>query len=300
MTNTYNDPQDTVFQSVAETGKTIIAEKPDLQGVITSFAGMFEASQKVQELFGSWDIDTSEVTPERLAQGESLVSMIPLADFNEQVAPAVAIMFPAMIDAFSTIAEDVEKIEAAAKTEGVDLHQSLLDMLGGDEDALKKSAVASDVPYEVLVFVLSQLLSPFLRSQARAMAAASDVSTWQKGYCPVCGSFPSVAYLIGEGGKRWLHCAECGHEWRFQRQVCPNCEDNASKGLDYFYIEDRLSERAYLCKECKKYLLTIDIRELALKPNMDLAPIGLIPLDVKAQEEGYSPLVDLPWNSFEK
>jgi len=300
MTNKYNDTQETVFQSVAETGKTIISEKPDLQGVVTSFAGMFEASQKVQELLGSWDIDSTGVTAESLEQGESLVSMIPLADFNDHVAPAVAIMFPAMRLAFSTIAGDVEKIEAAAKTDAVDLYQSLLDMLAGEDDALKKSADASDVPYEVFVFVLSQLLSPFLRSQAKAMAAVSDVSTWQKGYCPVCGSFPSVAYLVGEGGKRWLHCAECGHEWRFQRQVCPHCEDNASKGLDYFYIEDRLSERAYVCKECKKYLLTIDIRELALKPNMDLAPIGLIPLDVKAQEEGYSPLVDLPWNSFEE
>jgi FdhE protein len=54
-----------------------------------------------------------------------------------------------------------------------------------------------------------------------------------------------------------------------------------------------------VCKECKKYLLTIDIRELTDKPNMDIASIGLIPLDIKAQEEGYEPLNVLPWNTFE-
>jgi FdhE protein len=298
MTNT--DKKDTVFQSVGETAKTIIAEKPDLQAAISSFGGMLEASQKVQALLGPWNTDTlvDVDTTERLAQGESILNMVSLLDFTNQVASAASIMFPAMQKAFSTIAGDVEKISAVAQADSVDLYPCLQGMVAGDEQLLKTAAEKSDVSYDVFTFVMSQLLSPFVHSQAKSFASAFDLSAWTKGYCPVCGSFPSVSYLVGEGGKRWLHCAECGHEWRFQRQICPYCEDNAAKGLDYFYIEDRLAERAYVCKECKKYLLTIDIRELALKPNMDIAPVGLIALDVKAQEEGYAPLVDLPWNNF--
>ena len=298
MANT--DAGETIFQSVQDTAKTIVAEKPELKDIVGTFAGVLEASHLVEEMLDGWDVAVDGVDSARLAGGECLLQMIPFADFSEYVVPAAEIMFPALLQAFPALAGEIEKISNAALQEDqVDLYACMQAFLAGDDAALGEAAKGAGFSYEIFLFVLAQLVAPFLRSQSRSMARDVDLTSWNQGTCPVCGAAPSMGYLLGDGGKRWLHCSQCGHEWRFRRQTCPHCENNEPKGLEYCYVEDRISERAYLCKECKKYLLITDIRELVLKPNMDLAPVGLIALDIKAQEQGYAPLADLPWNTFD-
>lgn len=294
------DTQELVFQSIGKTATAIEADKPDLHDALESFAGLFEAFEQVQEQLPPWDLKGLEMDRNQFVQGKTLLEMMDLGDFVSLVPQVGEIMFPALTKSFPPLAPVVDKMqdkEFASQDTG--LYASLCQVLEGDQEALEQTARDLGVSPQEFAFVLSQLAAPVLRSRSRALSAHFDLSGWTKGYCPVCGSMPSVSYLIGEGGKRWLHCSGCGHQWKFRRQVCPACDHNAAKGLEYFYLEDRLHERAYVCNTCKKYLLTIDIRELAVKPNMDIAPIGLIPLDIKAQQEGYEPLTPLPWNTFE-
>lgn len=301
-----NDSEEIVFQSVRESAQSIAAQKPDLKDALESFVTLFEAIESVQDKLGPWDFKGVTMDADQFLQGKSLLNMVSLVDFFAQVDLGAATILPALTVSFPSIAEDIETVKAAMKETGSDaalsdaaLYEALSSFLEGDQAVLDGLARKLDISSDVLGFVCSQLAAPFLRSQAKALAKHFDLSGWTQGYCPICGSLPSVAYLRGEGGKRWLHCPTCGHDWRFRRQTCPACGDNAVKGLEYFYLEDKLSERAYVCKACKKYLLTIDIRELVDKPHMDIASIGLIPLDIKAQEEGYDPLTALPWNTFE-
>jgi FdhE protein len=294
-----NDTEEIVFQSVRETAQTIDAQKPDLHDVLASFSDLFEAIETVQEKLEPWDLQGMTMDQNQFLQGNPLLNMVSLVDFSSHVETAGEILFPVLATRFPPLADTVEVVRNAEKTsDQKSLYAALQSFLEGDEKALEAAATTMHVASDGFGFVLSQLAAPFLRSQAKALAGHFDLSGWTQGYCPICGSLPSVSYLRGEGGKRWLHCPTCGHDWRFKRQVCPACEDIPTKGLEYFYLEDRLFERAYVCKECKKYLLTIDIRELTDKPNMDMASIGLIPLDIKAQEEGYEPLHALPWNTF--
>ncbi|GAU09203.1 formate dehydrogenase accessory protein FdhE [Desulfoplanes formicivorans] len=295
-----NDTQELVFQSVRKTATAIEAEKPDLHDVLTSFVGLFEAFETIEAQSAPWDMSGLEMDKNQFVQGKSLLEMLPLTDFASRVPQVSEVMFPVLAKSFSTLGPVVDIMqdkEFVASEDG--LYASMCHVLEGDEQALEATAREKGVTPYGFAFVLAQLVAPLLRSQSKALAAHFDLSGWTQGYCPVCGSMPSVAYLAGEGGKRWLHCSTCGHDWRFRRQICPACGDNAAKGLEYFYVDDRLHERAYVCHTCKKYLLTIDIREMAAKPNMNIAPIGLIPLDIKAQQEGYEPLTALPWNSFE-
>ncbi|WP_462325536.1 formate dehydrogenase accessory protein FdhE [Desulfoplanes sp.] len=295
-----DDTEKIVFQSIRETAKTIESEKPDLQEPLEVFAGLFEAFETAQTQLAPWDLSGLELDADRFAAGECVLDMIPLVDFASSVRPVSGIVFQALGKSFPVIGEQIEPLK---KDDFIDdqkgLYASMRDLLEGDENVLCQTAEKLGVEPDLFGFVVSQLVAPFLRSQAKTFAETFDLSTWTQGFCPICGALPSIAYLKGEGGKRWLHCSSCGHDWRFRRQVCPACGDNAAKGLEYFYLDERMFERAYVCKECKKYLLTIDIREMALKPNMDLSPVGLIPLDIKAQEEGYAPLAPLPWNTFD-
>ncbi|PIE68899.1 MAG: hypothetical protein CSA21_05015 [Deltaproteobacteria bacterium] len=292
--------KDVVFQTVLQTAGAIKADKPDLQDPVDAFATLFEAFEAAEADLEPWDISGLTMEKEQFVQGKSLLDMVSLVEFTDRVAQVGELVMPACARAFPTLAEAVGAIQDSSWfAHTAEVAATMRRLLEGDAKAVEAAASKQDIPGDVFGFVLSQLVTPILRSQAKALANHFDLDGWTQGYCPICASLPSVSYLIGEGGKRWMHCPGCGHHWRSKRQECAACGDDASKGMEYFYLEERIHERAYVCKACKKYLLTIDIREMTDKPNMDMVPIGLIPLDIKAQEEGYEPLVSLPWNTFE-
>lgn len=94
----------------------------------------------------------------------------------------------------------------------------------------------------------------------------------------------------------------CAHEWRFSRHTCPRCSNKDHDRLEYFFDQNspvKDSERVNVCKECNTYLLTIDLRQQIDSVNMDVATMGMIGLDIQAQEKGYSPQAKTLWNSLE-
>lgn len=123
--------------------------------------------------------------------------------------------------------------------------------------------------------------------------------TWEKGYCPVCGEFPSIALIEEEGGKRFLHCSSCGQDWRFTRVVCPYCEKEASKEMNYYYVENKTQESAFVCEECRKYLITLYRAGRLHARDMDISAISLVHLDMIMQGKGYEPMTSCAWNILE-
>lgn len=119
---------------------------------------------------------------------------------------------------------------------------------------------------------------------------------WEKGYCPVCGEFPSVALIEEKGGKRFLHCSSCGQDWRFTRVVCPYCEKEAQREMDYYYVENKTEESAFVCDQCKKYLVTLYRAGRLYSRDMDISAISLVHLDMIMQEKGFEPMVTCAWN----
>jgi FdhE protein len=110
-----------------------------------------------------------------------------------------------------------------------------------------------------------------------------------------------MAGLVGEGGKRWLQCSLCDHEWRFNRHTCPRCNDSNHENQEYFFNKDSplgAGERVDLCNNCNSYLLTVDLRQKIDPVNMEIAAMGMIPLDILAQAKGYTPTAATPWNSL--
>ena len=135
-----------------------------------------------------------------------------------------------------------------------------------------------------------------LEQRAKEITLALGAFDWEKGYCPICGSFPSIALIEEEGGKRFLHCSSCGHDWRFTRVICPYCENEAEQGMDYFYIENKTQESAFVCDKCKKYLVTLYRAGNVFARDMDIAAISLIHMDMIMQEKGYEPMTSCVWN----
>jgi len=145
-------------------------------------------------------------------------------------------------------------------------------------------------------FLMSLVGRVVLEQRAKEATAELGELTWEKGYCPICGEFPSIALIEEQGGKRFLHCSSCGHDWRFTRVVCPYCEKEASKEMDYFYIEDKTQESAFVCDSCKKYLITLYRAGNLLARDMDISAISLVHLDMLMQDKGYEPMTACAWN----
>jgi FdhE protein len=139
---------------------------------------------------------------------------------------------------------------------------------------------------QLLTFVLNNALRPFLRAQAEALAPWVDDSVWYRGRCPICGGEPDMAALERGSGRRRLLCSRCDSEWTFQRIGCPFCGNNDPRQLAYYLSDDQIY-RLNVCEQCRRYLKTIDLRQVAGQRVLPAERILTVAMDVAARNAGY-------------
>jgi formate dehydrogenase maturation protein FdhE len=104
-------------------------------------------------------------------------------------------------------------------------------------------------------------------------------------HVPLC----SVLRPEGEGGKRFLVCAVCAHEWEINRVLCPACGNEDKDTLPVFTAEQFPYIRIEACDACHVYLKSIDMTKNGLAvPEVD--EIAAIALDLWATDKGYKKL----------
>jgi len=156
--------------------------------------------------------------------------------------------------------------------------------LASDSEAIEASARAFNIDAPVLALLVRLALRPSLLIIAQAVLDHLDLSLWNYGHCPVCGSAPRLADLSGEGGKRRLHCSLCETPWPYPRLRCPFCENDNKKELSYLRAESEEGLRVDLCGHCNNYLKTIDLREIAGPVILPLDDVATWHLDIVAQK----------------
>lgn len=159
--------------------------------------------------------------------------------------------------------------------------------LGGDDVRLNQSATAFGVDTEALSFFLYHGIRPSLcRCEQDLSGFITDPQSWEKGYCPICGSPPALARLEADG-QRFLFCSFCWHRWPARRVACPFCGNSDPGRLSYLYSEEEKEYRLDVCDACRKYIKTVDSRQLARTSYPPLEQIASLHLDVTAGEAGY-------------
>ncbi len=148
---------------------------------------------------------------------------------------------------------------------------------------------AAGVEAELVAYVLFQALGPFYQSLGASVAALSDFSLWQHGFCPLCGQKPGMAMLRSDDGARILECWLCHVQWQFPRLQCPFCANKDFTKLQFFYTEEHPGRRVQLCDCCKSYLKTAVTREIGREVILELENIFTVQLDYLARREGYLP-----------
>ena len=184
------------------------------------------------------------------------------------------------------LANTGEKISTALKNDKLELEPIFSALLNNQD--LEETAVLLDIALDELTFFIFSAMAPSIQSCAVQLAAyLKDTPPLKKGYCPVCGSHPDVAFL-DQDGKKFLLCSLCAHEWETRRMGCVFCDSLEKEDQQYFFSSEEKEYRVYLCDTCHHYLKLVDLRQLNRSFFPKLEQISTLHLDYKAQEKGYT------------
>jgi FdhE protein len=182
---------------------------------------------------------------------------------------------------------DAKRVDRALQNNDIDLVK-LFEHVGTENDGYMR-AIANklQIREDVLPFLAENTIRPIFEAYAHGLKDRVDQKIWHRGYCPICGSKPLIAELREEGA-RFLVCSLCGFEWRFMRLKCPSCGNDDHEALKYFYTENEgTANRIDVCDKCKRYIKTVDTREISGEVIPLVEDMGTLYLDVLAQTEGY-------------
>lgn len=141
-----------------------------------------------------------------------------------------------------------------------------------------------------LLATLTQLAAlPLLRACAHQAAPLLNQLNWNRGYCPVCAGWATLAELRGLERQRWLRCGRCASEWRFALQRCYVCGNEDYRMLGYLAPEaEREARQATTCDGCRSYLKTFTTVGALTPAELIHKDLSSLELDVAALEHNYT------------
>jgi FdhE protein len=192
------------------------------------------------------------------------------------------------------MAEQARKIDEAIENKRLNLKR--LFKKGGKAKKVEQVVDEFGLDKRIFSFLVQISVKPSIEAAVEQLRSELDSETWLKGYCPICGSLPSLSLLKEEVGKRYLLCSYCGYHWRVDRLFCPFCNNTDQESLHYLFAEGEEAFRIDLCDKCHQYIKTIDYRNLA-ESDPVLEDLATPHLDILASQKGYKRPVPNPWTN---
>jgi FdhE protein len=176
-------------------------------------------------------------------------------------------------------------ILAASDIEPVQLIRAAVER---DDSVMAGIAERVGASHDSLTVVAQLSAMPLLHAATRKLGP-NTASVWQRGYCPVCGAWPSLVEMRGIERERRLRCGCCAADWRFPVLRCAFCDELDHRLLGSLLPEgDEQRRRIETCESCHGYLKLV-MTLGALPPRaLALQDLATVPLDFVAQERGYA------------
>jgi FdhE protein len=257
-------------------------KRAELADTIQLHCELLEAQARAQVSPGLPALSGEEASA-RLQQGYPLLAPEhlvadgrTLAGLFDQIGRIVAERRPELAEALARIRGWLD--ERRQQIEAVAVEYLREGRVHGEEEA--------GLDGNLLAFIFINALRPFLRAQAQALAPWVDDGVWYRGRCPICGGEPDLAALERGSGRRRLLCSRCDSEWAFRRVGCPFCGNGDPRQLAYYPSDDQVY-RLNLCEQCRRYLKTIDLRQVAGERLLAAERVLTAAMDVAALEAGY-------------
>jgi FdhE protein len=273
-----------------------LEQNPENREVIKAFAPIVTRQRQLLEEISLKEPECSLIDKNKLKAGVPISSQIDLILPEDPLKEVAMFMVAAVKEGMPNIAESIDKISALIQEGKINPFDFFKAPVDGEVSAIGGLSKKLQVSPSNASFLMSLVSRVVLEKRAGAIMETLGAFDWEKGYCPICGEFPSIALIEEEGGKRFLHCSSCGQDWRFTRISCPYCEKETRQDMEYFYVEKKTQEAAFVCDQCKKYLVTLYRAGKLFARDLDISAIGLIHMDVLMQNKGYEPMTSCVWN----
>lgn len=157
-----------------------------------------------------------------------------------------------------------------------------------DHGALEDMAERSDASIDAFAAVAQVAAMPLLMAAALTLEPRA-ASVWQRGYCPVCGGWPSLTELRGIERERRLRCGCCGADWPLPLLHCAFCDELDHDKLGALQPEgEEQLRRIETCETCHGYLKSATTFGALSIRTLVLLDLTTIPLDLVAQDRGYA------------
>ena len=273
-----------------------IEQNPHAGEILKAFKPIIAAQRRLAAEVPLKSVDCSAIDKEKLKAGVPVIRQINLLGADEDLKQVALEMAVAVKEGMPALAEGLDRFCDLIRNGKI----SPADYFNVSDSGESKTAEGWLKDLKVAPsnasFLMNLVSRVILEQRAGEITKTLGSFSWEKGYCPICGDFPSIALIEEEGGKRFLHCSSCGYDWRFTRVICPYCEHEGQQGMDYYYIENKTQESAFTCDKCKKYLVTLYRAGHLLARDMDISAIALMHLDMVMQDKGYEPMTVCAWN----
>lgn len=155
-----------------------------------------------------------------------------------------------------------------------------------EEDSIRSFCEKKELNANALTYIVwlavSRVLVPLEKEKDQWLKDHS----WERNYCPVCGSLPVLAQLKkkNQGRERHLVCVRCHTTWHYKRIGCICCDNEDLNKLRLLESESEPEMRIDVCDVCHSYLKTyLNEGEEAIY----LADWTTLHLDMAAEEKGF-------------
>jgi len=266
-------------QTISEALSEAARQEPDLAPYYEFHRKLFQILDQARaEIVETLEMADEEALQARLLQGLPLLSFAQLPVEGERFAKLV-----------STVAQLLTGYDPDLV--GQTVPDSPAECLALAQQRFKEGQandVQKDDQEEVTLTQMSVdlALKPYLEWAAEQVLPYVDQQLWRRGYCPICGGAPDFATLDAEVGTRYLLCSRCNSQWLYRRLGCPFCETTDHTKLIYYPSEDGVY-RLYVCQECRRYLKTMDLRQVGRTVLLPVERVTTVAMDAAARQEGY-------------
>ncbi|MEZ0328125.1 MAG: formate dehydrogenase accessory protein FdhE [Dissulfuribacterales bacterium] len=271
------------------------ANKPHVKPLLDAFYPILSLKQQVMagNLFNETEPPFSlKITS--FSDGIPLIQQTP-PKLNQDIFEELArLLMRAVAQGFSVTQKDMNAL--ATQVMNGHMNASQLLAIHPQHTAPPHTDGCDEVPHLMRLFndAIRMIVLNKWREQLKERLSSIP---WNKGYCPVCGSLPLLSISYGKG-RPCLYCGTCGHKWQFPWAKCTACEHESPEEAEFFFVEDERDEKAFVCRNCNRYLISLRLYEDSPPMNLDILSIGLTHLDVIMQEKGMMPVAFSLWNNF--
>lgn len=172
-------------------------------------------------------------------------------------------------------------IGRALDSHALDVSALLSACFGRDQRRVRFMAAQHGLSPDIVWLVAELALAPFVHLLQRRIV----VGDWDRGFCPVCGSWPAVVEAIA--GAHSLRCSFCAAAWQISSYRCLYCSNEAETFVTAAPDPAQPGRRVQMCGACGGYVKVLETTTPAPFPIVAVDDLASMDLDMLAIERKY-------------